>query len=201
MPPPQARERRRVLAGGAEGSGESGDARGLSAAGEGRDGAAGEAGAVAGTRISECRSQPARRPGRDVYGEPLGTVAELGALPGLDQRDRESAQRSATANASRLPVARRQDGVEVGGRSLPHNRVELSPDHGLPGSVDVGGGFREKNSLGRRAGGVKGTRTAAQPPTIFGTPSAEGSVPSFFIHRHAPKRGDAARLTGCNPAL
>src|SRR5207244_7736099 len=84
MPPPQARERRRVLAGGAEGSGESGDARGLSAAGEGRDGAAGEAGAVAGTRISECRSQPARRPGRDVYGEPLGTVAELGALPGLD---------------------------------------------------------------------------------------------------------------------
>src|SRR5438132_3294443 len=46
-------------------------------------------------------------------------------------------------------------GVEVGGRSLPHNRVELSPDHGLPGSVDVGGGFRKKNSLARRAGGVK----------------------------------------------
>src|SRR5947209_13325562 len=78
MPPPQARERRRVLAGGAEGSGESGDARGLSAAGEGRDGAAGEAGAVAGTRISECRSQPARRPGRDVYGK-----NRLGLSPSL----------------------------------------------------------------------------------------------------------------------
>src|SRR3989441_8386525 len=73
MPPPQARERRRVLAGGAEGSGESGDERGLSAAGEGRDGAAGEARAVAWKRISECRSQTARTPSRGVYGETVGT--------------------------------------------------------------------------------------------------------------------------------
>src|SRR5207245_10621769 len=111
MPPPQARERRRVLAGGAEGSGESGDARGLSAAGEGRDGAAGEAGAVAGTRISECRSQPARRPGRDVYGEPLGTVAELGALPGLASPDRAPARRTTSANKSALAGQRSQGGV------------------------------------------------------------------------------------------
>src|SRR2546430_2614183 len=43
MPPPQARERRRGLAGGGEGPGESGDAPGLSAAGERRDGARGRA--------------------------------------------------------------------------------------------------------------------------------------------------------------
>jgi len=84
VPPSQARERQRILAGGAEGPGEGGDAGRLSAAGEGRDGQAGEASAVAGARIPECRRQLARRLGGDVHRESPGAVGQSGALLVLD---------------------------------------------------------------------------------------------------------------------
>src|SRR5712691_9857102 len=100
----------RLLAGGIEGPSESGDALGFSAAGQGGDGAAGEAGRMAGAGVSECGDEPAGRAGGDVHGEPFGLVAEPGSVLGDDERYRKPAQWGATADTQDLPVARWQDG-------------------------------------------------------------------------------------------
>ncbi|TAM83440.1 MAG: hypothetical protein EPN47_04845 [Acidobacteria bacterium] len=55
--------------------------------GQGRDGAVGEAGGMAGTRISQRRHELARRFGGDVHGQSDGFVAEPLALSGIHQRD------------------------------------------------------------------------------------------------------------------
>ncbi len=77
------------------------------------------------------------RRGRSVHGQPPGPVAELVAMPGLDQRDRKPAQRSATANAKGLPLAGWQDGAALGRRRPAHDRAKLSQDDGLPGPLDA----------------------------------------------------------------
>ena len=67
MSPPQDRERRRVCIGRTQGSGEGGDAGGVSPAEEGRDGQVGEAGRVVRPGIPGGGRQPARRLGGDVH--------------------------------------------------------------------------------------------------------------------------------------
>jgi len=54
-----------------------GDARRVSPAGDRKDGAAGEAGAVAGAETSRCGGEPARRIIGDVHGEPAGLSPAL----------------------------------------------------------------------------------------------------------------------------
>src|SRR5207302_9629813 len=92
------RERHGLLARGVERASESRPAGSLSTAGQGRHGADREAGGMAGARVSQCGGELAGRFGRDVHRESFGFVANSFSLPGLDQRDREPAQRSPPAH-------------------------------------------------------------------------------------------------------
>src|SRR6266699_1359162 len=147
MPPPQDRECHGLLARGVERASESRPAGSLSTVGEGRHGADREAGGMAGSEVSQCGGQLAGRFGGDVHRESFGVVANPFSLPGLDQRDREPAQRSPPADTKDLPLARRQDGAALGRRSTAHDRTELSKDYGLPGSVDAEGSLRWKSNF------------------------------------------------------
>jgi hypothetical protein len=81
---------------------------------------------MAGARVSPGGGELAGRLGGDVHRESFGLVAESCSLPGLDQRDREPAQRSPPANTKDLPLARRQDGAALGRRGTAHDRTEFS---------------------------------------------------------------------------
>lgn len=155
MPPSQGRKCVRLLAGRVEGADEGGPARGVSAAGEGRDSQVGEASAMARARISERRGELARRPGRNVHGESIGPAPEPDAVSGLDERDRKSDERCAPAHAARLPVARREDGVALGRRRVADDRKEVSQNHGLQGSVDARSGVGKAQGRVYGKGGVK----------------------------------------------
>ena len=132
-----------------------GAALGLSAARSRRHGAVGETGRVAGARISQRGSELVRGPGGDVHGQPFGLVAEPVALLGLDQRDREPAQWSTTADTEDLPLARWQDGPALGCRSAAHDRTEFPQDYGLPGSLDAESSFGSEQSSCSTGGGLE----------------------------------------------
>jgi putative transposase len=90
-------------------------------------------------RVSQCGGELAGRFGGDVHRESFGLVAKSCSLPGLDQRDREPAQRSPPENTKGLPLARRQDGAALGRRGTAHDRTEFSKDYGIPRSLDAEG--------------------------------------------------------------
>jgi len=94
-------------------------------------------------------------PGGDVHGQPFGLVAELGPMPGFDQRDRKPAQRSTTADTEDLPLAGREDGPALGRRCPAHDRTKLSQDYGLPGSLDAESRFGSEQSSCSTGGGVE----------------------------------------------
>src|ERR1700674_5592968 len=115
---------------------------------------------MAGARVSQCSGELAGRLGGDVHRESFGFVAESCSLPGLDQRDREPAQRSSSADTKDLPLARRQDGAALGRRGTAHDRTEFSKDYGLPRPLDAEGSLGGKSNCVEEAGGVK----SFQPP-------------------------------------
>src|ERR1700686_852854 len=115
---------------------------------------------MAGARVSQCGGELAGRLGGDVHRESFGFVAESCSLPGLDQRDREPAQRSSSADTKDLPLARRQDGAALGRRGTAHDRTEFSKDYGLPRPLDAEGSLGGKSNCVEEAGGVK----SFQPP-------------------------------------
>src|ERR1700680_881955 len=115
---------------------------------------------MAGARVSQCGGELAGRLGGDVHRESFGFVAESCSLPGLDQRDREPAQRSSSADTKDLPLARRQDGAPLGRRGTAHDRTEFSKDYGLPRPLDAEGSLGGKSNCVEEAGGVK----SFQPP-------------------------------------
>src|SRR5437773_6989208 len=85
------------------------------------------------------RQRACGRLGGDVHRESFGLIAESFSLPGLDQRDREPAQRSPPAHTKDLPLARRQDGAALGCRSATPDRTEFSKDYGIPRPLDAEG--------------------------------------------------------------
>src|ERR1700674_3950581 len=115
---------------------------------------------MAGARVSQCGGELAGRLGGDVHRESFGFVAESCSLPGLDQRDREPAQRSSSADTKDLPLARRQDGAALGRRGTAHDRTEFSKDYGLQRPLDAEGSLGGKSNCVEEAGGVK----SFQPP-------------------------------------
>src|ERR1700694_5668107 len=115
---------------------------------------------MAGARVSQCGGELAGRLGGDVHRESFGFVAESCLLPGLDQRDRDTAQRSSSADTKDLPLARRQDGAALGRRGTAHDRTEFSKDYGLPRPLDAEGSLGGKSNCVEEAGGVK----SFQPP-------------------------------------
>lgn len=148
-----------LLARAPEGSGEGEDARGLPTAGQGWVGAAGEAGRLAGARISWCCGELAGRSGRiDVHSQTLGVVAELGSLPvttNVPSKARTlecSSVRdaSATGGMGRWPCA-----APLGSA---HDGTEFSQVDGLAGSLDAKSHLRRRSRSTRKTGGVEWSR-------------------------------------------
>lgn len=103
---PQDREHDELLAGEPGRPREGGDARGPSAVGAERHGAAGEA-------------------GREIDCESCVLVSEPYSLPGLDQCDPKHAERRAFANTKDRPLEPWQGGVGMSGRHAAHDRPKL----------------------------------------------------------------------------
>jgi hypothetical protein len=115
------------------------DAGGVAVAKSGtRCGADEETGGNDRTRTLRSRSQPTRRNGRNIHHQPRGRSAKLASMPGYDQRDRESSLWSAQEDRERLAMAGWRNGDALGGRSISPDRKELSKNHGLSRSLDLG---------------------------------------------------------------
>ncbi len=151
------RECDRLLARAPEGPGEGDDARGLPTTGQGWDGAAGEAGRLAGTRISWCCGRGCgkvwqnRCSQSNAWGRRRAWLA-----PGHDQRPIEKpAQWSAAPYARRLPLAGWEDGPALGHCGSAHDGTEFSQVDGLAGSLDAESHLRRRSRSARKTGGVE----------------------------------------------